>query len=398
MIRVFMLVILITISASADFSNTNVLNFYNIHIHGGKTNNEKVSNTLNYISIEPTVNYSTDNYWFVFTPIFYKYDTLDGNELVHHNFNKKWKKQNAFIRSLYMSYTDKNMIYGVGFIPFSNSFPMEYTKDLYSDGEGLSTISDHNPLSAFVKIIDDKNSYLLSVNHTGKDYPVGNYMPETLKGSSGIRLMHTYIDTKIKVINEFSAVYLTFEGEHYAKQYNIGTGLSYDDSSDSGWIVYDVFGLSLMDSKMSRIKNRVLDAKEIPQSALTTHPESFDFEDKKIYGASNLFGIRKDFDIFRYDMFLNFEWFHTFNDWTSGNFGNLYNSNWTQTWNIRNDSFFFNYGLTVTKNLFFSMSYAISNCGGAIKTGNPTETDPKNVYSPRMEHSNVYRFNLKYRF
>jgi len=375
---------------------------YLAYIHKDKEKDgiKDFNELMNYNSIQMNVDYLNGNFYFSMTPYAYIYFTDSGDEFQGSNYTNAFKFQDFFFRSFYMSYTMDNTTIGIGILPFSNSSPMQYSSDYYQDGEGISTISDLDPLAIFMKYrFSDTNKILIGAGVLNTAFiPDGQYIDEhNIDDSWGLFATQTINQDKLKIINDFKYTNVYYDGIQTGEFYNLGISLSYDDSEYSGWTFYNALAFSLYQNNSINIKDQVLKnmgLTEIPAD----YAQSFVFDDRTYTGASHLLGFRKDLDLFSFESFINFEWFHVFDDWTSANKGALYNSNCTQVSNVRNDSFFLNYGVRLSELSTFKINYAYIEFNEIENIGAPSSTPVLDSYGPKRSLAEILKLSFSYKF
>ncbi len=354
-----------------------------------------------YSSLQSNIRYNKDNFSFMVTPYAHISKTKSNEPCKNMNFSKPFESNDFFFRALYISYKIDNTSYGIGIIPAGNGFPMQYSSDYYSDGEGLSILSDGNPLSLFVKHkINDNNNIISSIGTQDSGViPNGHYITEDMKeDTKNLMIIHNYDNDKFHMKNEILHLHAYYKGTHMVTNTLLGTGMSYDDSEYSGWTVYNSIGLSYTDSHSSNIKNQLLKDKGISQQAYNNNLESFDFSDSTHTGASSLLGARKDFETFGNDSFLNFEWFHTFGDWVSGNRGAPYTGNCNYISNIRDNSYFVNYGYRLGKDMFMQVNYTYLEFDKMTVIGSPASITTSEFMGPQRDSTEITKISFSYKF
>jgi len=376
--------------------------FTKIHKTKEKAGIEDFEELLNYNSLQLSIDYYDDGFYFSATPYAYVYFTESGDEVKNSNFVNAFKDSDFFFRSLYMSYSIDDFTVGAGILPLSNSFPMQYTNDYYQDGEGLSIISDIDPLALFVKYrFSDTNKVLAGIGLIDTGFiPNGKYVNESkVKDSYGIFLIQTITNDKFKIINDFKYSSVMFDGKKTGAFYNLGTGISWDDSEYSGWTFYNTLAFSVYQNNSESLKDKILASNpKYTASTVRKFSSSFVFDNNTYTGAANLFGFRKDLDIFEIESFINFEWFHTFGDWTSGNKGAPYNSNCNQISNIRNNSYFINYGIRISELTTLKINYTYLEFDEIVNIGAPSSTPVKESFGPQRSSGDIVKISFSYKF
>ncbi|MEA1917313.1 MAG: hypothetical protein U9N42_07260 [Campylobacterota bacterium] len=356
---------------------------------------------MSYSSLQMYFDYEKDGFYFSMTPYAYTYFTESGKDVKNANFSRGFQKQDIFFRTLYLSYSINNFTVGAGIIPLSNGFPMQYTSDYYQDGEGLTILSDLDPLALFMQYkINDENRVIVGVGTLDSGIvPTGMYMSDDYKQNSyGAFLTQKITHKKFRVINDFKYVDVKYKGSDAGELYNLGSGVSWDDSEYSGITIYNVVGLSAYKNNSTALKNEWLLNDGVSQSSYEKFSSSFAFDNKTYYGAANLFGARKDFDFFNFDNFINFEWFHTFNDWASANNGTPYNSNCNHIYNIRNNSYFINYGIRISEASTLKFNYTFLEFDETTNLGAPSSTPVEDSYGPQRKNSQIIKLSYSYKF
>jgi len=360
-------------------------------------------------NLQLSTDYNGDN--FNFQSSVYMYHTkIIGNapRVTNQNYIKGFKNDDIIFRSLYLSYkTTENLSLGLGILPFSNSATTEFNADYTEDGEGIYMLND-SILTAVFGVYKTENSKTTFGIGTFDDLilPTGLYINEGLSdgGSFTYFAINELKYNKFKIMNEFLSLHLVYRKKSLADAFNIGTSVIYDDSENSGFSVYGVVGASVYanhnkDAKEAVYKDALGPKAPYGDFIKAKYPNNFAFDNKTYYGAATLLGIRKDFSLFREDFFINAEWFHTFNDWISGNQGNIYFPKNTQMANIRNDSYFLNLGYNINNFNTIRMSYSILEFNEEGKIGNPADTLPSEDYiGISIKKASIFRLVYDFKF
>lgn len=411
-----LLIILLSVSAYSDANLTNwsvsgELNTIYFGLKQDMTKGKNIDEKGVCASIQMDIKYKNDGFFFNATPFAHYFDLNSGRKLRNNNFDYAFKDHDIFFRSLYMSYTTGDFTYGFGILPLSNAFPMEFTDDYYADGEGLSIINDINLLSAFVKYqINPDNDIMLAYHQVDTGFVnVGKYSNEHIKDKTkGFGIIQNIKDGKYKMVNQLFFIDTYYDGEPYGEILNLGTGISWDDSEYSGWSLYGSFGVSTLFSNSANIKDVLLGRHDGQGQGPgqgqgggieDKFPYIFDFTTDNRYGAASLLGFRYDIDeLFGMGSFVNAEWFHTFNDWVSGNHGEPYSSNCNQLYNIRDNSYFVQYGVILADGLQLSVSYTYLEFEEAIKHGSPASYPAELSPYPVKTNTEIIKLQLTYKF
>ncbi|MEA3228322.1 MAG: hypothetical protein U9P38_04530 [Campylobacterota bacterium] len=406
-ITLYTLFTLLSLPLVADDNKTNWVYFgefktYFAKIHKSKLKTSNFDELLTYNSLQLNIDYLNKNFYLSVTPYAYIYITESGDELLGANYNKTFKDKDLFFRSLYMSYSFNKLTFGAGILPLSNSFPMHFTKDYYQDGEGLNIISDLDPLAIFAKYrFNDENKILIGTGVLdAKFIPTGHYINEhNIDKSYGIFITQTVIEGKFKIINDFKYTDIYFDKIETGEIFNAGVGFSWDDSEYSGWTFYNTTALSLYKNNSIAAKDAIIDSNtKITPLAISNFPHSFVFDNKTYKGAANLFGFRKDLDLFNIESFINFEWFHTFSDWVSTNKGAPYNSNCNQISNTRDNSYFINYGIRVNELSTLKINYTYIEFIETENIGAPSSTSVEESFGAQRDFADILKISFSYKF
>jgi hypothetical protein len=97
-------------------------------------------------------------------------------------------------------------------------------------------------------------------------------------------------------------------------------------------------------------------------------------------------------------MFINFEWFHTFGDWVSGNQGAPYTSNCNKMYNIRNNSYFVNYGIRLSKEQMITFSYSYLEFDDLQKIGSIDNVSPDDYIGVKRINASIGKIEYTYKF
>jgi hypothetical protein len=357
-------------------------------------NNEKTSiiNTL-----QLTAKYTKDNFRVVAVPFYFNPNVQKDNKEPN-----KYDTSEFFFRSLYMTYKMGDLKIGAGVLPFGNGFPFEYSKHGEEDGMGLSIMSEIDPLSAFISYNFGNNKILAALSQVDTKFiPSGNYTAKDIeKGSNGWIAIHEYNNGRFKMRNEVLYNDIKYNGKGtIAELYVAGTGMAWDDSENSGITIYDTFAMSKFTNNSGNFKQEIFEREGINPFAELMFPDNFSFDIGKTYrGSANLFGIRQDFDLFGKEQFVNFEWFKTQGHWASAHRGTPYTGNGNQNYKVRDNSYFVNYGLSITKDILMRVNYTYIEFKetGSIGFGHtiPTET----YIGEQKDKAEIYNIEFSYRF
>jgi len=350
-----------------------------------KQNRENYDETGDFASLELKIRYKNNNFGFNVVPYIYKSKMTGDSKLKNSNFYEPFESEDFFFRGLYGTYNfTPNFLAGFGIVPMGNGFPMEYTKDYVSDGVGLSIMSDIDPLGLFFNYkINQEQSLFFSLSQIDTmGIPAGTYVVDQIKDKTkGFAVLHKYNNGKIKTTTEYVYTDVYYTDIKISTTSAFGFGIAYDDSENSGWTIYDTVGVSYIKNNSSKAKDIMMKDGNIPTGTDLAYPSSFNWgTGERQTGAANLLGIRKDFETFGTDSFLNFEWFHTEGDWISSNVGAPYTGNCNQIYNIRNNSYFINYGYRLGKNMFMQLNYTYLEFDDAQQVGGMGTTVPQNEF------------------
>ena len=397
-----LLIILLTTSVQATLNYSGEINNYGVYLKSNMKQHKSLDESVYYGSLQTNINYTNNKWFFQTTPYIYGYQTASNNKLQTIS-GMKGDKFDIFFRSLYLKYRLSDTIQiGGGLLPFSNSAFRQYSNDYISDGEGLSTLNNNDLLSAFLTYSFNSNNFIIIGLGTHNSYiiPSGNYMSEKLEDTMTNFLIFKHKKNKYQVILE-----MMYSDEKYTNVdvgYSLigGMGISWDDSMESGWTIYNINGLSYFNSKISRIADRLLSDNNINPQLVVDFPEQFALDDDEYYGASILLGFRKDLDIFPLETMINFEWFHTFGDWGSNNRGTPYTSNGNQSYDVKNDSFFLNFGITLSNNSILKFNYTFIEHLRVSKFGKKIESiaSEDSIFTPDIQSQEIFKIEWKHKF
>lgn len=363
-----------------------VMSYYSSVLYD-KADGSSNTEDIYYVSTQLNLDYSYDGFYFQATPYVYTMDTSSGDKIKNVTMGEPYDKNRLFFRSLYMSYTHGDWTFGAGILPFSNSVPMKYSDNSIQDGVGLNTLND-NDLSAVFGIYKTENSKTIFGVGTMEELiaPTGEYISENLKEDTNIYfIINTYEQDKWTFTNQLMYVDMKYNKEDLSEVFLYGLGVSWDDTAESGLVVYNVAGASMYKNNSINAKDEIytelfsenqygLDGITYGNMVEATYPDSFAINDETYYGASNLLGFRYEMDHLPLETFINVEWFHTFGDWSSGNQGNLYNGKINQGFNIRDNAYYINYGILTSKNSLLRFTYSYLEFEEFGKIGAPAST------------------------
>jgi len=236
--------------------------------------------------------------------------------------------------------------------------------------------------------------------------PTGTYITKNIKYSESYTafLINDIKLNKFKITNEILYNYLKYKTKKLSDVIIMGTSIVYDDSQDSGWSLYTNLGLSIYmndnkDSKETIYKAVLKDKAAYGDYIKAQNPDSFLFDNKTYYGGASLLGFRKDFDFMRNEFFINAEWFHVYNHWSSGNQGNLYTPKNNEALNVRDDSYYLNGGYVVNDSSLIRATYTIMDISERGKIGTPAVAIPvEDFLSPSIKKITMFRIIFTHRF
>ena len=376
MIKLFIALLMVSQLYATDtetednFGVSGKLMTYYSNIDYKKTDGSEDNFGITYAALQLNMNYSYENFYFQATPYLYTMTTDDGRPIKNPVMQKAYSKDLLFFRSLYMSYSIDNWAVGMGILPFSNSMPMKFSDSTIQDGVGLNTIHDNDLTSIFAKYRTENSETIFGIGTLENIIaPMGEYMVEDTKEDSMVYyIINTYENDKWTFVNELIMADMKYEKKDLNKVYTYGLGISWDDTTETGLVIYNVSGLSMLKNNSINVRSEILsnqfatnpmgvDGLTYGNMFESQYPDSFAFNTDTTYGASNLLGFRYEVDYFPLETFVNVEWFHTMGDWTSGNRGNLYNGKINQSFNIRDNSYYVNFGVLTSKNSLLRLAY-----------------------------------------
>jgi len=358
------------------------------------SDNTKENEGLSYASLQLNIDYENNGWYFQATPYMYACHTKSGEPIKNPVMYKPYDRKGLFFRSFYLSYTYNNWTIGAGVLPFSNSVPMKFSDNVFQDGAGINTINDNDLTAIFFKYKTENSNTIFGYGIMEDILvPTGKYIGSYLRPDTDVYfLINTYEKDKWTVTNELMYVDMKFKKVDISKIYLYGLAVSWDDTQNSGLAIYNVSAGSIYENESENatdeIMNTIFEGKnpyakfgvsntQYGAGVMNKYPSSFNLADgKKAYGASNLFGIRYEMDYFPMETFINVEWFHTFGDWISGNQGNMYNAKLNQTYTIRDNSYYINYGVLLSKNSLLRFTYSYLEFNEYGKIGAPATTVP----------------------
>ena len=335
---------------------------------------------LYYVSTQLNIDYSNDNFYFQVTPYVYGYDTDSGNQVKTPANEVPYEKTDIFLRSLYMSYTINAWTAGIGVLPFSNSMPMKYSDDSIQDGVGLNTLNDNVLLSVFGIYSTENSKTIFGVGTMNQDIiDTGNYISDYLRDETEVYfVINTYDHEKWSFTNELMYIDMKYETKDLSVIYLYGLGVSWDDTAESGLVLYNVAAVSMYQNNSTNAKDEiytnVFGDVNTGNALQGAYPDSFAIDNDTYYGASNLLGLRYEMDCLPLETFINIEWFHTMGDWTSGNQGNIYNGKINQQYGIRDNAYYFNFGVLTSKNSLLRFTYSYLEFDEYGQVGAPAST------------------------
>jgi len=347
-----------------------------------KSDDSKSDMSMYYMATQLNIDYSNNNFYFQATPYIYGYDTSNGNKIKSPNNEVPYKKTDIFFRSLYMSYTIEAWTVGVGVLPFSNSMPMKFSDDSIQDGVGLNTLNDNTLMAVFGIYTTENSKTIFGVGKMDQDMlETGNYISDYLRDETEIYfVINTYEHEKWSFTNQIMYINMKYDSKDLSDIYLYGLGVSWDDTAESGLVIYNVAAGSMYQNNSTNAKDEiftnVFGDTSTGEATQKAYPDSFALDNNTYYGASNLLGLRYEMDLLTLETFINVEWFHTMGDWTSGNQGNIYNGKINQMFNIRDNAYYLNFGILTGKNSLLRFTYSYLEFNEVGKVGAPASTIP----------------------
>jgi len=391
----FMLLLAVSLYAETHTSGKIQYNFSSISTDCKSFEEDEISQTL----LQFNLDYNYKDIYIQITPMVNIFHTQ--NKFIQPNYYNTWDESELFLRSFYISYTDNEITFGVGLLPFSDSDTIKYNNNYTSNGEGIYMLNDNNLASVFLLWKHNNNRLITGIGTVDSLLPNGTYIADELKENSYTAfIIDTYTYNKFKFTNEFLYNSIYFEGVHTGDAYLLGSTIEYNDSEVSGVSIYTTIGASMYKNNSINAKQEIYKRFGIPEGTELLYPDSFAINDDTYYGQALLIGFRKDFDIFSEEFYINAEYFHTFNDWSSGNQGNVYSGKATQTFNIRDNSYYINAGYNYNRNLQIKLIYQYIELEESSRIGAPMTTTPnKNYIIPiDLTYTDILSINFSYRF
>jgi len=367
-----------------------------------KANRAGISDTklLNYNALQLHLNYTNDGFYFEATPYAYGYRGESDFRPSGPNFSEPFSKQDFFFRTLYASYSVGKLTFGMGVLPMSNSFPNQFKRDYYQDGEGINILSDIDPLAIFMKYkISEDNQILFGAGYIDTHFvPSGKYYNQhNLHKTYGIFAKQIMYVDKFQILNDLTYTKAMYNKKDAGEFYGYGFGISWDDSEYSGLTVYNTLGLSLYKNNSINVQSDILS--DLGLGAVPPlYAANFSFDTNRYTGAANLLGFRKDIDYFDFESFINLEWFHVMGDWTSANKGSPYHGDGNYMSNIRDNSYYIAYGIKVNRDISVRLSYSYMEFDEKENIGAPSSVPSENSYGPQLSSINLTKLIFYYNF
>lgn len=303
-------------------------------------------------------------------------------DMMNENTLIQSKHSDLFFDELYLRYKDSDNIFGFGLLPFNNNSFSEYKGDASGrKGEGLRTLVDANLMNFFFMHNSDDISYKFGfgTNSWVGSIPNGDYIMPANKDSGIIWGVVDYKKGNFESYSQAIGLDAKYNNKHIADIGLLGSGFVYDDSDKSGFVIYDIVAMSYYRNYGKNVRSDILNSHNLPDYIDTYYPNSFGFDNNTLWGYSNLIGFRQDFTL-KYDLFVDYEWFHTSNNWFSLNNGSVYQNDYNTAFNIRNNSHEVTVGCVFNDNNLLKLSYTHVEQKTVPKIGSPTETtSPQDV-------------------
>ena len=345
-------ILLMSVMLYASQSHTGKLSLYLTNVDaGGKIFNVVLS------SVQLNNDFWFDNYYLESAFTAYSYAVKPSVKIYNQSNNSYFKQANVGVRSLYISRKMNNITVGAGILPLSQSFYSKTSSDFVKEGEGLTLLQDIDLPGLFLKYnegnnINNSNKIytILIFSKDNKNVPTNKYKNKHKRNNDYIFLINSISHKKFRFISEviFSKEY--YDKNYLGNSYVAGTSINYDDTEYSGINLYAVIGASKY---------------------------------KKYNGWSFVVGARKDFDIFKKDMFVHEEFFKPFDHWYSHNSGNLQENNYNEVYNIYNFSTTSTLGIQLRDNVLLTLDYSYST----IKRFNEIKPTSYSILNFKVKYS-----------
>lgn len=353
-------------------------------------------------TLQFNIDYNDGLMSFQATPFFSLYGTNSGSDYKNNNLPVPYDKGEVFFKSLYASYGEPYFKVGAGVLPLTDSEPSKFNDDYIQEGEGISMLNETPLTSVFVKSEYQNLKFIAGLGTLEElVIPVGTYIGEALLDNSEVIFAIVTADfDKLNITAEYLHNDLKFYGnEDLGVLQNIGMSFSYDDSLHSGFSLYGTIGGSAYENKSIDAKDAILTKYSIPDVAVQYYPESFAFNNDTYYGAAGMLGFRQDFDCKNVETFINFEYFHTFGDWSSGNLGNFYTGKNNMMLSVRDDSYYANFGYIMNENTMLRLTWQYAEFDEEGKIGAPASTiKTQDYFGKKLGTTSEVNLNLNIKF
>ena len=343
--------------------------------------------------------YKNEGFTFKTMPFVTHYTSEQG-PIFNGNIMNEFDQDEFFFKELYASYTTGNHTFGAGLLPFSDNSFIEFQDDYIKKGEGLSTIIEMDFMNLFYMYkLNDEVDFKAGIGKINAlDFiPRAKYTTEAAEDSNFAWAVLDQNYEKWKFYSQF----IYADGKYNKKKafdaYLFGQGVAYDDTEYSGLSVYGIGALSVFDGKQSNIYKDQMEDFGMPAGMENMFPDNFDTQDEILIGGSVLAGIRKDFDL-NWMWFVNFEHFHVFGDWFSGNSGIPYRGNCSTMLNVRDYSNMIAIGTEPRKHLQLKVFFVESKLGNMVIGSPARRVSMENSLGNGASVQNYLRFQVKYTF
>jgi hypothetical protein len=301
----------------------------------------------------------------------------DSYTLYNKNTDSEYDGVDYFIRRLYVKKQLGRNTVGFGVVPFSFNGAETQQFDDIKRGEGLTSLINLDLTAMFY--IYSGDSFVFKIGDGNYDFltdiPKGKYFPESKLNNKIAFLIVKNKDDNFNV--EFNSYYAREYYYEHSISESLISGLMLSYSNLISQDVFMTFGYSVTHNHNLGAKTDILADYSVNNMATIMFPENFAFDESEYYyGTSLLLGYKYSFDFFNRDSFLKFEFFKTWDDWYSLNYGTPYRNMANTGYLTRDNSLKVELGYSPKDGHNIFASYSVVNLDEFSKLGNSASTIP----------------------
>jgi len=233
---------------------------------------------------------------------------------------------------------NKNITYSFGQVPAQDGSLSSIRSNELKKSDFLYTIINYSGQGQFLryKFSEYKNNFRISIGEIeSKYYPLDNDIRflENIKGTNGIYYLLGFNINKFEIVINRAEMDLRFNNTDFTDVAINALGITYDDSEETGLMLYMILGES-----KTKNKTIIIDTIYGPVSYKNTFGEN---------GTSKLFGTKYKFSYNNNELYIGYEYLNQSKYWSGLSYGEPYSHSGIGD-------------LGIIKTLYFGLDYNIN--------------------------------------